>query len=104
MGLAPSRAAARQLVAHGHILLNGRRVTIPSMRLSLNDRIQVRLSKEKESQGKLAIFIEQWADKTAPAWLNVDKAKKEATIMTTPSLDDIGHAMNVRLIVEFYSR
>lgn len=103
-GLAPSRAAARQLVSHGHILLNGRRVTIPSIRASIGDTLTVRLSKDAEKKGKLATFLENWSAGDVPSWVQADPKEKTITVLSTPTLDDIGHSMNIRLIVEFYSR
>ncbi|NBU33669.1 30S ribosomal protein S4 [bacterium] len=102
-GLAPSRRAARQLVTHGHFLLNGRRIDIPSLRVSIGDVFTVRdHSKQSEYFKKL--------DETSPAtgdvqsWLKVDRKKLSITISALPEREHAEVDINEQLIVEYYSR
>ncbi len=102
LGWVKSRAAARQLVNHGHVLVNGRRLTIPSYRVEINDVIslkeQIRKSKLMEN---LAISLKKYE---APRWLALDKERVEAKVVSEPNLEDLGDLTSIGLIVEFYSR
>lgn len=103
MGFAPSREAARQLVAHGHFLVNGIKVDIPSYLLTDGERIQV-----KEKSKKLEIIhlglrggkygISEYS------WLDVDKAGLEGTYLHSPVREEIPVNVNESLIVELYSK
>jgi len=102
-GFAPSRRAARQLVTHGHFMLNGTRVDIPSIRLKDGDAIVVReRSKTSEYFKKLDDISP--APSTVPAWLKVDRKKVNVTITGLPTRDDAEPDINEQLIVEYYSR
>lgn len=104
MGLAQSRDQARQIVNHGHILVNGRKTNIPSFHIIIGDVISVR-----EGSAKLpyfSAFVPQWLKKyDSPLWIRVDKDKLTAKIVGLPTLDDSGMQTNdLQAIIEFYSR
>jgi len=102
-GFAPSRRAARQLVTHGHFMLNGVRVDIPSIRVKIGDEFIVRdHSKASEYFKKLDDVSP--APSTIPEWLKVDRKKFQAKITNLPTRDDAEPDINEQLIVEYYSR
>jgi small subunit ribosomal protein S4 len=102
-GFAPSRRAARQLVTHGHFVLNGVRVDVPSIRLKVGDAFQVRdHSKNTEYFKKLDDTSP--APATTPEWLKVDRKKGAVTVANVPSREDAEPDINEQLIVEYYSR
>jgi small subunit ribosomal protein S4 len=102
-GLAPSRRAARQLVTHGHFMLNGRRVDIPSIRLKIGDEITLRdHSKNSEYFKKLDDVSP--APPVIPGWQTVNRKKFEMKITNLPVRDDAEPDINEQLIVEYYSR
>jgi small subunit ribosomal protein S4 len=102
-GFATSRRAARQLVTHGHFMLNGRRVDIPSIRLRPGDEITLRdHSKQNEYFKKLDDVSP--APSTMPAWQNVDRKKVAVKVISLPVRDDAEPDINEQLIVEYYSR
>ncbi|HSX30192.1 MAG TPA: 30S ribosomal protein S4 [Candidatus Saccharimonadales bacterium] len=102
-GFAPSRRAARQLVTHGHFMLNGHRVDIPSIRLKAGDAIVARdHSKNTEYFKKLDDTSP--APSTHPEWLKVDRKKLSVTVAGVPTRDDAEPDINEQLIVEYYSR
>lgn len=102
-GLAPSRRAARQLVTHGHFLLNGRRFDIPSLKLLPGDEIIVR------DHSKQSDYFKR-IDETSPAidnmvsWLKADRKKLSVTITGIPAREEAEPDINEQLIVEYYSR
>lgn len=102
LGLAATRAQGRQLVSHGHILVNGRRVNIPSYRLAVGDLVTLRLtSRQKTYFSGVAKSIE---NHQPPAWLELDKTKLEGKVLSRPSVTDLERQLQPQLIVEFYSR
>ena len=102
-GFAPSRRAARQLVTHGHFLLNGRRVDIPSIRLKIGDELGLRdHSKNSEYFKKLDDVSP--APSTVPTWLTADRKKFAIKVTNLPTRDDAEPEINEQLIVEYYSR
>ncbi|HUD05527.1 MAG TPA: 30S ribosomal protein S4 [Candidatus Saccharimonadales bacterium] len=102
-GLAASRAAARQLVTHGHFMLNDRRVDIPSIRLSAGDKIVVRPKSQKITYFTQVDDVSP-APPDIPAWLKVNRKKFEIDVVGAPSRDDAEPDLNEQLIVEYYSR
>ncbi len=102
-GLAPSRRAARQLVTHGHFVLNGRRVDIPSLRVKVGDKITLKTGSLSSGYFK---NIDDVSPKPSaiPAWLKVDRKKFEIEVSGLPTRDDAEEAINEQLIVEYYSR
>ena len=102
-GFATSRRAARQLVSHGHFMLNGRRVDVPSIRLRAGDEIVIRdHSKQTEYFKKLDDVSP--APSTTPAWLKVNRKNIAFSVTGTPVRDDAEPEIKEQLIVEYYSR
>lgn len=102
-GFAPSRRAARQLVTHGHFMLNGRRVDIPSIRLRPGDEVIIReYSKGTEYFKKLDEISP--VPSATPGWLKVDRKKVQFGVTGTPVRDDAEPEIKEQLIVEYYSR
>ncbi|MCA9325700.1 30S ribosomal protein S4 [Candidatus Saccharibacteria bacterium] len=102
-GFAPSRRAARQLVTHGHFMLNGTRVDIPSIRLKEGDVLVVRDHSKKSEYFKKLDDVSPAPGET-PAWLKADRKKFELKITGLPTRDDAEPDINEQLIVEYYSR
>jgi len=102
LGLAKSRALARQMVSHGHITLNGRKVTIPSCVISKDDVVAVRGgSREK---GLFKDLAENLQTHTTPNWLIFDVDKKEGVVKSIPAYGEGESNLNFSTILEFYSR
>ena len=103
LGFAGSRSAAKQIVSHGHIYVNGKKTNIPSRQLKKGDKIAIRQqSLSKKNFEDLDINFKKY---NPPSWLKLDKAKREGEIVTTPSLEaksDLG--INLNSVIEFYSR
>jgi len=102
-GFAPSRRAARQLVTHGHFMLNGTRVDIPSIRVKDGDEIVVRPHSQSSEYFKKLDDISP-APSSTPAWLSVDRKKVTVKVSGLPTRDDAEPDINEQLIVEYYSR
>ena len=102
-GFAPSRRAARQLVTHGHFMLNDVRVDIPSIRLKPGDKLSVRPHSLKSEYFKKLDEVSP-VPSDIPAWLKVDRKKVVLDVKATPSRDDAEPDINEQLIVEYYSR
>lgn len=102
-GYAPSRRAARQLVTHGHFLLNDTRVDIPSIRLKPGDTLTVRPLSQKSEYFKNLDDVSPMPS-AVPAWLKVDRKKLSVSVTALPSRDDAEPEINEQLIVEYYSR
>jgi len=102
-GFAPSRRAARQLMTHGHFLLNGVRVDIPSIRLKPGDSLTVRPHSQKTEYFKKLDDVSPVPSAT-PGWLEVDRKKITVSVTGSPSRDDAEPDINEQLIVEYYSR
>ncbi len=98
----PTVFAARQFVNHGHVSVNGRRVTIPSYRVSEGDVIEVR---QKSHQLPLVLEAVDSPERDVPDYLDVDYAKMRGTFMRVPKLAEVPYAvqMEPNLVVEFYS-
>ena len=102
LGWAKSRAAARQIVNHGHILVNGKKLDIPSYEVKVNDKIS---PKEKIRKSKLMEeIIPSLKKHELPGWLGMDPETLEAKALSRPSVEDLGDLSSIGLIVEFYSR
>ncbi|MDI3546793.1 MAG: small subunit ribosomal protein [Halanaerobiales bacterium] len=102
LGFATSRNEARQFVLHGHILVNGRKVNIPSYQVDEGDIISVKDSSRKSKRFK-EIF-EFNSEVTPPKWLSVDFDKAEGKVLSLPDREDIDYSVKEHLIVEYYSR
>jgi small subunit ribosomal protein S4 len=102
MGFATSRSEARQLVRHGHFLVNNRRVTIPSYMVSIGDEVQVREASRKITRIQEAVDLAQ--RRGVPEWLEVDKDTFLGKMRAYPARADITVPVNEQLIVELYSK
>lgn len=102
LGLAQSRDQARQLVNHGHVIVNDHRISIPSYSLNPGDRVAM-----KPGSSKLAIFEalkKSSGQQKLPAWLEVDLATLSGQIKYLPTETELNQGLQVHLIVEYYSR
>jgi small subunit ribosomal protein S4 len=99
----PTPFAARQLVSHGHVKVNGRRVTVPSMRLKVGDVVELT---ERAKGMALVMEAAQLAERDVPDYIEADHAKGTAKILRVPSLDEVPYPvqMEPNLVVEYYSR
>ncbi|HOO25068.1 MAG TPA: 30S ribosomal protein S4 [Clostridiales bacterium] len=102
LGWANSRAEARQLVTHGHYLVNGKKVDIPSYLLKEGDSLAIK-AKSKESD-KFVTVLENNQSRPVPKWLDVDREKAEGKVLNLPERDQIEVPVEEHLIVEFYSK
>jgi small subunit ribosomal protein S4 len=102
MGFATSRAEARQLVRHGHFLVNGRRAMIPSMQLGKGARIEVKEKSRKVA--RIAGALEALEGRSVPGWLEIQKESFSGTVKALPTREDITMPIQEQLIVELYSR
>jgi len=103
IGLATSRAQARQLVNHGLISINGKKIDIPSAEVKVGDVISINSYKKNKNYFKnLEQIIKNKKD--FPAWISFDVAKMEGKVTNNPSKDDIGINMDAQVVVEYYSR
>lgn len=103
-GLAQSRDQARQVVNHGHILVNGKKVSIPSYEVRIGDVIKVREGSMKTVY--FASLVPQWIQKyQAPVWIELDAPALTAKVAGVPTIADSGMEMkDIQSIIEFYSR
>jgi small subunit ribosomal protein S4 len=102
LGFATSRRQARQIVRHGHVEVNGRKVNIPSFQVSVGDEIKVRPNSQKLTV--LEIAREFASHQTAPTWLSVDHANLSGKVLALPKREDVNLPVNEQLIVELYSK
>lgn len=102
LAFTPSRQSARQLVRHGFVLVNDKKVNIPSYLVKEGDRIQIR-PKEKLKK-KIQDDIELTKERGIPAWLEIDRQNLKAEIKRFPVKEDIGEEIQAQLIVELYSK
>lgn len=100
LGFANSRREARQLVSHGHFLVNGRKVDIPSYRVKINDIIEVK--EKSRSSEKFKVLFEN--NVTIPSWLAIDGERYRGKVLSVPTKEDLNVQFNETLIVEFYSK
>ncbi|MBW8040991.1 MAG: 30S ribosomal protein S4 [Planctomycetes bacterium] len=102
LNFAPSRKAARQLIAHGHICLNGRKVDISDYTIKIGDKVAVKSS--EKSVKKVKQQLESNPSFATQSWLQLDREKPVASIVALPSRDDIQVPVEEQLVVEFCSR
>ena len=103
-GFATSRRAARQLVSHGHFLLNGRRVNIPSIRLKIGDEIAIRPKSAKSGYFSQMDEIAKNTFQDTLSWLASDQKKLTISIIGLPKREEAETDIKEQLIVEYYSR
>jgi small subunit ribosomal protein S4 len=102
LNFADSRSQARQLVSHGHIMVNDRKVDIPSYRVKVDDVVVW-----KESSKETGIYAQMSEDiprRPLPNWLSLDKEKMAGRVVSLPQLSEIDTGIDLRLVVEHYSR
>jgi small subunit ribosomal protein S4 len=102
LGFATSRAEARQLVQHGHFLVNGRRVDVPSFQVKPGMRVALR-QKSREI-ARVAGALDAIERRSIPAWLELEKERMEGVVKALPSREDVTMPIQEQLIVELYSR
>ena len=103
-GFAATRRQARQLVSHGHFLLNGRRVDIPSIRLKPGDVLEVRPKSQKSEYFKNLDNVVSGAATTPLSWMKSDPKKMKIEVTGLPKREEAEAGINEQLIVEYYSR
>jgi small subunit ribosomal protein S4 len=99
LGFAKTRRQSRQIVSHGHVAVNGRKVNIASYRVKAGDVVSV-----IENSKNIELIKSAVEEKTVPAWLELDKANFAGKVLQNPTKDDLDYDLNEALIVEFYSR
>jgi len=102
LGFAVARRQARQLVRHGHVAVNGRKVNIPSYQVSVGEEVSIR-----EGSRKLVVLeaAKEFAShQTAPAWLEIDRDNYKGRVLSLPRREEITLPVNEQLIVELYSK
>lgn len=99
LGFAKTRRQARQIVSHGHIAVNGRRVNIASYRVKVGDVISV-----IENSKNIELIKEAVEASTVPAWLELDRVAFAGKVLQNPTKEDLDFDLDEALIVEFYSR
>jgi len=102
LGIAASRKQGRQLVRHGHILVNGRRVTIPSYRVKPGDEISV--SEAGKKVGAIQANVEAAKGRKTGPWLEFDPEKMTGKFLRLPEREDLALPVNEQLVIEYYSR
>lgn len=102
LGLANTRRESRQMVSHGHILVNGKRLDIPSYRVKVGDVIT--LKESTKSSERIKDIVEANATRTVPKWLDMDKNTLTGKVIALAARDDIDFEVAEHLIVELYSK
>jgi small subunit ribosomal protein S4 len=102
LGFASSRKEARQLINHGHILLNGRKTDVPAALIKAHDVVEVR----ERSRGLIPIqsALEAADGRGMPVWLELDRTALKGTVRNLPTKDEIALPVNEQMVVELYSR
>lgn len=102
LGLAPTRRAARQMAAHGHLTVNGRKVRVPSYALHVGDVVGVR--EGSRGHGTLIGFAERAAEARVASWLALDAKKLEGTVTAEPTAESADPAGDLGAVLSFYTR
>jgi len=102
LGYGSSRAEARQVVRHGHVTVNGRRVNIPSYQLRAGDVVAV--AESARQHARIQAAVEAAAARGFPEWLSVDSANFQATVKALPVREDMAPDLNEQVVVELYSK
>ena len=102
LGLANTRREARQIVNHGHILVNGNKVDIPSYLVKVGDVVALR--EKSKASPRMKEIAEANATRVAPKWLDMDKNTLQGKVIALPARDDIDYEVEEHLIVELYSK
>ena len=99
LGFGTTRRQARQIVSHGHVLINGKRVNIASYRVKQGDVISV-----KEDPKEISMIKESVGQKSVPGWLSLEESTLTAKVLENPGRDAVDFDVNESMIIEFYSR
>lgn len=102
LGFAASRAAARLTVDHGHVFVNGRRVTIPSFRVRVGDKITIK--DNEKSKAMVRACLEELGEPHVQNWLKLDMTKLEGEVVALPTREDVTIPVEEQLIVELCSQ
>ncbi len=102
MGFSKTRSGARQLVSHGHVLLNGRKTDISSAILKVGDEVSIRVKVNSRQLAQRGLDQTQIVE--PPSWLLVDKEALSGKVMNIPTREEINPLVNEQLVVELYSR
>ena len=102
LGLANTRRESRQMVSHGHILVNGKRLDIPSYRVKVGDVIT--LKETTKSSDRIKDIVEANSTRTVPKWLDMDKNTLSGKVIALATREDIDFEVEEHLIVELYSK
>lgn len=102
LGLASTRLAARQMVSHGHITVNGVKTTIPSRRMRLTDRIAVR--EGSKSAALFAGFADKFMERPLPSWLSWNPKEMQGGVVALPNAESASPAGDLASVLSFYSR
>jgi len=103
MKFVPTVFASRQFINHGHVMVNGQRVTIPSYRVNEGDVVEVR---EKSKNMNLVLEAQDSAERDVPEYIDVDHAKLRGTFVRIPAFSDVPYPVHMEpnLVIEYYSR
>lgn len=101
-GFSPSRAGARQLVSHGHLLVNGKKVNIPSYQLKPGDVIEFR--QKSQNMDAVTDSLNRAPESRIPSWVQVDKAQQKVVFVAVPEREEVQEQFNEQLVVELYSK
>jgi len=102
LGMASSRSQARQIVQHGHVMLNGRKTNIPSALVKAGDNVSIRPESTRRNYFKA--LRQDYDERQIPRWLSADPTNLSANVLALPTRDDIDVSLNEQLVVEYYSR
>jgi small subunit ribosomal protein S4 len=102
LGFAASRKEARQLINHGHLMVNGRKLDVPASLIKANDVIEVR--ERSRSLLPIQAALEAVDGRGIPNWLDLEKGAFKGTVRSLPTKDDIALPVNEQMVVELYSR
>ncbi len=102
LGWAPTRQASRQMVSHGHIKVNGLKITIPSYAVSIGDKVTIRESSAKKNI--FANLAEKLKNQNYPSWLAFDLPKMECKVQGAPKLSSLETNFDTAAVLNFYSR
>ncbi|RAO99328.1 30S ribosomal protein S4 [Petrotoga sp. 9PW.55.5.1] len=104
MGFAPNRRTARQMVTHGHILVNGKKTNIPSFRVKVGDVIEVKEKSRNIQQVREGLELVQEGYRNLPAWVSVDFENLKGTFERLPKIDEMDVPVSLTNIIELYSK
>ena len=102
LGLVGTRRAARQMVAHGHLLVNGKKIRIPSYQVKSADVLSVR--EGSKTHGSFTNFAERFAERPLPSWLSWSAEKMEGKVTQSPTIASAEPAGDLRAVLSFYTR